>query len=113
MSGGLVSSVEMGRNELRTRIGTDAGRIIRYEGGKFTPSLETHVRLADVLEVSVDYLVREDAPRRNLEGARLGVLGHRMSDLVEPSEADQKVVSQVVDGLLAKRRSKALAGGIA
>jgi hypothetical protein len=36
-----------------------------------------------------------------------------MSDLAELSEADQEVVSQVVDGLLAKRRLKALAGGIA
>jgi len=101
------------QGELGTRIGTDAGRISRYEGGKITPSLEALVRLADVLEVSVDYLVREDAPRRNLEGAQLGVLGQRMSDLAELSEADQEVVSQVVDGLLAKRRLKALAGGIA
>lgn len=101
------------QGDLGTRIGTDAGRISRYEGGKITPSLEALVRLADVLEVSVDYLVREDAPRRNLEGAQLGVLAQRIGDLAELSEADQEVVSQVVDGLLAKRRLKALAGGIA
>jgi len=40
-------------------------------------------------------------------------LGQRLGDLAELSEADQELVSQVIDGLLAKSRLKALAGDIA
>ena len=101
------------QGELGTRIGTDAGRISRYEGGKITPSLDALVRLADVLEVSVDHLVREDAPRRHLEGVELGVLGQRLGDLAELSEEDRASLINVLDGFLAKSRLKALAGGLA
>ena len=101
------------QGELGTKIGTDAGRISRYEGGKITPSLEALVRLADVLEVSTDYLVREDAPRRHLEGAELGALGQRLGDLAELSEEDRASLMNVLDGFLAKSRLKALAGGLA
>jgi len=101
------------QGELGTRIGTDAGRISRYEAGKITPSLEALVRLADVLEVSVDYLVREDSPRKNLEGHNLGKLGDRLADLAELPDADQETVAQVIDAVLAKSRLKTLAGGLA
>jgi len=101
------------QGELGTRIGTDAGRISRYEGGKISPSLEALVRLADALEVSVDYLVREDAPRRNLDGAQLGVLGQRLGDFEELSDEDRASLISVLDGFLAKSRLKALAGGLA
>jgi transcriptional regulator with XRE-family HTH domain len=100
------------QGDLGTRIGTDAGRISRYEAGKITPSLEALVRLADVLEVSVDYLVREDAPRRSLEGHNLGKLGDRLADLAELPEADQEIIGQVIDAVLAKSRLKILAGGL-
>lgn len=101
------------QGDLGTRIGTDAGRISRYEAGKITPSLEALVRLADVLEVSVDYLVRDDAPRKILEGHNLGKLGDRLSQLAELPAADQETVAQVIDAVVAKSRLKALAGGLA
>ena len=101
------------QGDLGTKIGTDAGRISRYEAGKITPSVEALVHLADVLEVSIDYLVREDAPRKILEGHNLGKLGDRLADLAELSEADQETVSQVIDAVLAKSRLKTLAGGLA
>ncbi|HTZ85566.1 MAG TPA: helix-turn-helix transcriptional regulator [Solirubrobacteraceae bacterium] len=98
--------------ELGSKIGTDAGRISRYEGGRITPSLEALVRLADVLEVSVDYLVREGVPRRSLDGVDLGPLGEHLGDLAELSEDDRAALLRVLDGLVARSRLKALAGGI-
>jgi transcriptional regulator with XRE-family HTH domain len=101
------------QGDLGSRIGTDAGRISRYEAGKITPSLEALVRLADVLEVSVDYLVRENSPRKILEGHNLGRLGQRLADVAELPEADQDTVAEVIDAVIAKSRLKALAGGLA
>ncbi len=99
--------------ELGKRIGSDSQYVSRYETGRITPSVDALVRLADVLEVSTDYLVRDGAPRRALEGHDLGKLGGRLADLAELSEADQEVASQVIDALVAKSRLKVLAGGIA
>lgn len=99
--------------ELGEKVGTDSQRISRYENGRITPSVDALVRLADVLDASVDYLVRDGMPRQVLDGYDLGKFAGRLGDLAELSEDDREVVGQVVDGLLAKRRLKALAGGIA
>ena len=99
--------------ELGVRGGIDSQRISRYEGGKITPSVDALVRLAEALDASVDYLVRDDMPRQVLDGHDLGKFAGRLADLAELTEDDQEIVSQVVDGLLAKSRLKALAGGIA
>ncbi len=99
--------------DLGKKIGTDSQYVSRYETGRITPSVDALVRLADVLEVSTDYLVRDGAPRKVLEGHNLGKLGDRLAELAELSDADQEVASQVIDALIAKSRLKILAGGIA
>jgi transcriptional regulator with XRE-family HTH domain len=98
--------------ELGEKVGTDSQHISRYENGRITPSVDALVRLAGALEVSTDYLVLDGVPRKVLDGHNLGRLGQRLGDLAELSEADQEVVVQVLDGLLAKSRLKALAGGM-
>ncbi len=50
--------------DLATKINGDAGHISRYENGKITPSVEAIVKFAELFDVSVDYLLVEDAPRR-------------------------------------------------
>jgi transcriptional regulator with XRE-family HTH domain len=98
--------------ELGSKVGTDSQRISRYENGRITPSVEALVRLADALEVSVDYLLREGSPRRALLGPELGVLAERLGELAELDDEDRALVAGVVDGLVARRRLKILAGGV-
>lgn len=98
--------------ELGAQVGSDSQRISRYENGRITPSVEALVRLADALQVSVDYLVRDGAPRRPLNGPELGVLSERLVDLAELDDEDRLLVAGVVDGLVARRRLKTLAGGV-
>ena len=99
--------------ELGEKVGTDSQHISRYENGRITPSVDALVRLAAALDVSADYLLLDGVPRKVLDGHNLGRLGGRLADLAELSDADQELVSQVIDGLLAKSRLKSLAGGIA
>lgn len=99
--------------ELGEKVGTDSQHISRYENGRITPSVDALVRLAAALDVSTDYLLFDGVPRKVLDGHNLGRLGARLADLAELSDADQELVSQVIDGLLAKSRLKSLAGGIA
>ena len=63
---------EMGwsQSELADKVGTDARQVSRYENGRITPSLDVLVRIAEVFNVSLDYLVVEDVPRRRLHARR-------------------------------------------
>jgi transcriptional regulator with XRE-family HTH domain len=54
------------QGELVEKIGADPAQISRYEAGRITPSADAVIRLAEVFDVSTDYLLIIDAPRRPL-----------------------------------------------
>lgn len=91
--------------DLAARIGADAGQISRYEGGKITPSVEALLRLADTFDVSCDYLLLDDAPRRALRGDN--PLTDRLADLDNLTDADRDALLHILDGLLANTRIRA------
>jgi transcriptional regulator with XRE-family HTH domain len=99
------------QGELAERVGTDARQISRYENGRITPSLDVVARLAEVLDVSIDYLVIEGMARRPLHVVDHG-LGERLGLLAELTAEDRSALLNVLDALVAKNRLKALAGGI-
>jgi transcriptional regulator with XRE-family HTH domain len=98
--------------ELGEKVGTDSQRISRYENGRITPSLEAIVRIAEVFDISLDYLLVDDVPRRRLHAAE-HALGDRLAAVGELSEEDLASLLNVLDGLVAKSRLRALAGDLA
>lgn len=66
--------------DLAAKINGDAGQISRYENGGITPSVEANVKFAELFDVSVDYLLVEDAPRRPFRQTH-DELGTRLADL--------------------------------
>jgi len=99
------------QGDLAAEVGGDAGQISRYENGHIAPSADAIVRLAEALDVSCDYLLLDDAPRRPLQAAE-NALGDRLSAVAELSAEDLASLRNVIDALVAKSRLKALAGGI-
>ena len=99
------------QGELAGKVGADPAQISRYENGRITPSADVVVRIAEVFDVSTDYLLVEDAPRRPF---RRGdeALGARLSQVSELGEEDLTLVLSFIDALVTKTRLKALAGGI-
>jgi transcriptional regulator with XRE-family HTH domain len=98
--------------ELAERIGADPAQISRYEGGRITPSAEAVVKLAEVFDVSCDYLLVDDAPRRPFRSAD-DALGDRLAKVAELTDEDLVLVTSFIDALATKSRLKALAGEIA
>ena len=98
--------------ELGERIGTDPGRISRYESGRITPSADALVRIAEALDVSLDYLLVDDIPRRPLHTPDHH-LGERFNHLEELDEEDLSSLLNHLDGLIAKKRLKTIAGDLA
>ena len=97
------------QGELAEHVGGDARQISRYENGRITPSLDAIVRIAEVLNVSIDYLAIEDAPRRPLHVADHGV-AERLGVLDELTDEDRASLLNVLDALVAKTRMKAIVG---
>jgi len=100
------------QGELADKVGTDARQISRYENGRITPSLDVVARLAEVFNISLDYLVVEGAQRRPLHVEDHG-LGERLALLSELTDEDRAALLNVLDALVAKNRLKSLAGDIA
>jgi transcriptional regulator with XRE-family HTH domain len=97
------------QGELADKVGTDARQISRYENGRITPSLDAVARMAEVLNVSLDYLVIEGVERRPLHVADTG-LGERLGVIGELSAEDRAALLSVLDALVTKSRLKALTG---
>ena len=98
------------QGELAEKVATDARQVSRYENGRITPSLDVLVRIAEVLNVSIDHLVVEGVARRPLHAPDYG-LGERLVAIGELDEGDRTSLLNVIDALITKSRVKALAAG--
>ncbi len=99
------------QGELAEQVGADPAQISRYENGRITPSADALVRLAETFDVSCDYLLLDDAPRRPFRSPEDG-LGDRLAGLNELGDHDRELVLSFIDALVTKTRLKALAGGV-
>ena len=99
------------QGELAEHIGADPAQISRYENSRITPSADALVRLAETFDVSCDYLLVDDAPRRPFRSPE-DSLGDRLADLTELGEHDRELVLSFIDALVTKTRLKALASGV-
>lgn len=92
--------------DLADRVAGDPGQISRDKNGGITPSVEAVIRLAELLDVSTDYLLVEGAPHRPFRQAD-DALGARLADLDQLSDDDRNAVLRILDGLLANTRIRA------
>lgn len=105
----LRKEAGLSQAELAEKIGADPGRVSRYEAGRITPSAEALVRLAEVLNISIDHLLIDGIPRRPLHAAQ-DALGDHLAAVAELPADDLAALLSIIDGLVAKNRLKALAG---
>jgi len=102
----LRTELGLSQAELAQHVGsTDARQISRYENGRITPSLDAVARLAQALDVSLDYLVFDDQPRRPLHIDDHG-LAERLAALAELNPEDRASLLSVLDALLTRTRPR-------
>jgi transcriptional regulator with XRE-family HTH domain len=96
------------QDELGKQINADIYQVSRYENERVTPSVETVIRLAKAFDVSLDYLLIEESPRRPLKMPHNDLMD-RLQEIQHLTEEDRKSLLNVLDGLLAKNKLKSLA----
>lgn len=98
--------------ELANLLDVQPRLVSRWETGQTKPQFDHMVRLAEVLEVSLDQLVRGEEPSSALafeiRNKRLQELARKVDGL---GREDQDVVCHVMDSLIRKEHLKALATG--
>lgn len=79
-------------------------QVTRYERGQFLPNAETLVSIAQVLQVSVDFLLTGDADgeaRQELPISDVPLL-ERFRDVQKLSKRDRDAVLLLIDSVLAR-----------
>lgn len=95
---------------LAEKIDSNGQQVSRYEGGKVAPSLEAVVRIAEVSNVAVNYLVIPSATRRPLHAPQ-NALGDQLGDFAALESDDQAALLKVLDALVTKTKLRALIAG--
>ncbi len=90
------------QKELANQLDIRYSHLNKYENGMHAPPLEKLIQLADIFDVSLDFLVMglpmEDSPIRN------ELLHKRFKALETFDEVDKATVINVIDAIIAKRQ---------
>jgi transcriptional regulator with XRE-family HTH domain len=96
------------QGQLAKRAGTDSQRISKYERGVLVPTTAILVKLADALDVSIDYLLRE-AEGRAVGKIRDTALLDQFSQIDSLPESDKQLVKGLLDAFIKKSKFEMLA----
>ncbi len=107
--------IRLSRNITQTRlaelVGADPRVYNRWERGTATPQLEAMIRIADILQVTLDEL----AGRKALS-SEVKIHNHELRTLYEQvdnlSDEDQKALALVIDSLVKKNQMNKVIAGV-
>ena len=91
------------QQELADKIGGDARQISRYENQKIIPSVEAVVKLAYALNISIDYLLIEDAPKRTLNNQDKEVI-EKLQNIQHLNKDDRASLLHILDALASRNK---------
>jgi transcriptional regulator with XRE-family HTH domain len=96
----LRKKKELSQAELGKMIGTSGDVIGRYERGDISPSIEAVAKIADALEVSVDYLIGKTKMELDKNTMR------RFEDISTLSDENKNFVINMIDMALRDFKTK-------
>lgn len=92
----------LSQEEIAKELNTKAPVIGRYERDEMKPSIEVATKLADLLEVSLDYLVGKTDVQ--LDKVTL----NRILEVSKFNEEDRQHIFSVIDAFIAKRKIQSI-----
>lgn len=96
--------------ELADKIDSDARQVSRYENNKVAPGLEAVIRIAQTFNVTVDYLLFDNAERQPLN-APSNIVDARLADLDQLTDDERATITKVIEALVTKAKLRAITGG--
>ena len=90
------------QDALGAKIGVHGRRVSLYENDKSSPSLETLRKIAEVFEVSYDYLLTDSSDNRSSVFIRDKSLIPLIMELEQLNETDKQTVKTLIEALANK-----------
>ena len=94
---------KMTQSDLGKMVGTSGDIIGKYERDEIKPSMDTAAKIADALNVTIDYLVK-DSQYQNIDNETL----KRMKELERLSKEDKGHVFAMLDAFFAKAKLQSI-----
>lgn len=104
----LRKNLGLTQSEFAEKIGVDSKMISYYENGKSLPSVDALVKIAELFDVSIDYLLLENAPKRSLKQMGDVELMEQISELDKLTEEDRESIKHIIKSLITKNKVKDL-----
>ena len=96
----LRKKKKLSQSALGKLIGTSGDVVGRYERGDIKPSIDVVTKIADVLEISIDYLIG----KTNLQLDREAI--KRLEEISKFSEEEQKQVLFTLDAVIREIKNR-------
>lgn len=105
----LRKDQDMSQAELGAKIGADARQISNYENGKNIPGTETLISIAEVFNVSLDYLVKDNVDNMATTPIKDKELLGQFEEVDRMNEDERKHIKFIIQSVIDKNRFKKLA----
>jgi transcriptional regulator with XRE-family HTH domain len=92
------------QQELGDRIGINQRHISRWETFKSMPSAEALMKLSNVFNVSVDYLLFDELPRMTKGQVQDPQFFKKLLEMAELDDSERDVIKKVIEAMLAKKK---------
>lgn len=92
----------LSQEDLAKQLGTKGPAIGRYERDEMKPSIEVAAKMADILDVSLDYLVGKTDVQMDK------TIFKRVMELSKFSDEDKSHIFAVLDAFIAKRKIQSI-----
>jgi transcriptional regulator with XRE-family HTH domain len=107
----LRKELNLSQDELAEKINIDGRQISRYENDKMNPSIDVLIKLADAFNISVDYLLFDDIPKKPLRQKYTYII-EKLESIENMSNEDQQAFTIFLDSIYAKYKLKKLANSV-
>ena len=99
------------QDELAEKINIDGRQISRYENDKMNPSIEVLIKIAEAFNISIDYLLFDDIPKKPLKQKYFSII-NKLETIENLSNEDQQAFIIFLDSIAAKYKMKQLANSM-
>jgi transcriptional regulator with XRE-family HTH domain len=94
--------------DLAEKTGIDRNMISYYEKGKYLPSADALLKLAEIFNVSIDYLLVKDSLKKPLNQHIDPEFSVLFEDIANLDEKDKEMIKHMIKSLIAKNKVKDL-----
>ena len=108
----LRKEQDMSQAQLAEKIGADARRISLYENNKNIPGTDVLTRIANVFNVSLDYLVKENVDNMATTPIRDEQLLKQFEEIDKMAEEEKEHIKFLIQAVIDKNRFMQLAQAV-